>query len=113
MTEYLRRAEDRKAAILNDTPDTKFHFESQKFSDIPNYQNRHVQNYTQFNSLGAQEIRKYDDLINAAAARHSIDPNIVKAIIYTEVARGAIYGKPAEWLGRAQTWYTSIKAGKT
>jgi hypothetical protein len=35
MTEYLRRAEDRKQPILNDTPDTKFYFESQKFGDIP------------------------------------------------------------------------------
>jgi hypothetical protein len=35
MTTYLRKAEDRKRAILDDAPDTKFEFESQKFSDIP------------------------------------------------------------------------------
>jgi hypothetical protein len=55
--------------------------------------------------VGAQEVRKYGALIDAAAARYSIDPDIVKAIIYTEVSRGVIYGKPAEWLGRAHTWY--------
>jgi hypothetical protein len=44
MAEYLRTARDRKRAILNDAPDTKFYFESQKFSDIPNYQNRSGQN---------------------------------------------------------------------
>lgn len=105
MPTYLRRAEDRKNAILRDTPDTKFHFESQRFSDIPNYQNRNVQNYTQLNNFGAQEVRRYGALIDAAATRYSIDPDIVRAIIYTEVSRGAIYGRPAEWLGRARTWY--------
>ncbi|QWG14808.1 hypothetical protein KMZ29_09210 [Bradyrhizobium sediminis] len=55
--------------------------------------------------MGAQEVRKYRALIDAAAARYSIDPDIVKATIYTEVSRGVIYGKPAEWLGRARTWY--------
>jgi hypothetical protein len=105
VTEYLRSEEDRKNAILNDVPGTKFYFESQKFSDIPGYYNLPVQNRTQLNSVGAHEVRKYNNLIDAAAARYSIDPDIVKAIIYTEESRGAIYGKPAEWLGMAHTFY--------
>jgi hypothetical protein len=104
MTEYLRSAKDRKNAILNDTPDTKFYFESQKFSDIPNYQNRSVENPYQRNDWGAQEVRKYSGLINAAAARYSIDPDVVKAIIYTEVSRG-FYGFAAEKAGVAGTWF--------
>src|SRR3954466_4155673 len=88
MAEYLRTAKDRKRAILTDAPDTRIDFESQKFSDIPDYQNRSVQNRYQRNDWGAQEVRKYSDLIDAAAARYSVDPDIVKAIIYTEVSRG-------------------------
>src|SRR6266571_7404650 len=105
MTEYLRSAKDRKNAILNDTPDTRFYFESQKFSDIPNYESLPIQNHTQLNEVGAQEVRRYNRLIDAAAARHSVNPNIVKAIIYTEVSRGAIYGYLAEQLGIAHTIY--------
>jgi len=104
MTEYLRSAKDRKNAILNDTPDTKFYFESQKFSDIPNYQNRSVENPYQRNDWGAQEVRKYSGLINATAARYSIDPDVVKAIIYTEVSRG-FYGFAAQKAGVAGTWF--------
>jgi hypothetical protein len=95
MGEYLLSAKDRKNAILNDTPDTKFYFESQKFSDVPNYQNRSVENRYQRNDWGAQEVRKYSGLIDAAAARYSIDPDIVKAIIYTEVS-GGWYGYAPE-----------------
>lgn len=93
MPRYLRNAEDRKNAILADTPDTKFHFESQKFSDIPNYQDRRVENIYQRNDWGAQELKQYSRWIEAAAARYSIDPDIVKAVIYTEASRGW-YGSP-------------------
>jgi len=53
---------------------------------------------------GAQEVRKYSGLINAAAARYSIDPDVVKAIIYTEVSRG-FYGFAAQKAGVAGTWF--------
>jgi hypothetical protein len=109
MTDYLRSAEDRRNAIINNT-DSKFYFENQKFSDVPNYQNLRVQNYidvnpfgiaayflAQRNDWGAQVVRQYSGAIDAASARYSIDPDIVKAIVYTEVSRG-FYGYLAESL---------------
>ena len=104
MAEYLRRAEDRKNAILNDAPDAKFYFESQKYSDIPNYQNRRVENLVQMNGLGARVVREYSDLIDAAAKRYSIDPDIVKAIVYTEVSRGWYGYIPEKAIGMTGTW---------
>jgi len=103
MPKYLRSEKDRKSAILDDAPDTRFYFESQRYSDIPGYQNRRVENLVQTNGYAAREVRKNENLIDAAAARYSIDPDIVKAVIYTEVARGAFYGKPAEWVRQAST----------
>src|SRR5437773_12580052 len=96
MTEYLRSEKARRDAILNDTPDTKFYFESQKFSDIPG--NRPgVNNAIQWNEWGAKEVRRLAPQIEAAAARYSVDSNIVKAIIYTELSRGG-YGDYVEKL---------------
>lgn len=90
MTEYLRSEKDRRDAIVSDKPDTKFYFESQKFSDIPEQQRPYVNSYSQIHAYGAQEVRNNKDLIEAAAARYSINPDIVKAIIYTEASRGAL-----------------------
>jgi len=110
MTEYLRNAKDRRDAILNDTPDTKFHFESQRFSDIPEHQRPQVNNHIlgfeiQSHPDGVNEVKDNDRLIEDTAKRYSIDPDIVRAIIYTEASRGSIYGKPAQRLGVARTLY--------
>lgn len=105
MTEYLPSAKDRRDAIVSDKPDTKFYFESQKFSDIPEQQRPYANSYSQIHAYGAQEVRNNKDLIEAAAARYSINPDIVKAIIYTEASRGALYGKPAQWAHMAGTLY--------
>ena len=86
MPKNLRSERGRRGAILGDTPDTRFYFESRTFSDIPDYQHRRVENLIQTNGLAAKEVRRDEHLIDAAAARHSIDPDIVKAVIYTEVA---------------------------
>jgi hypothetical protein len=105
MTEYLRREKDRRDAILNDTPDTRFYFESQRFPDIPEHERPKINNLTQLHAFGATEVRKYDRLIEAAAERYSVDPDIVRAIIYTEATRGKLYGVPAEIAGGASTLY--------
>ncbi|MGC2777670.1 MAG: hypothetical protein WA418_18745 [Bradyrhizobium sp.] len=100
MTTYLRNAKDRKQALLEDAPDTKFEFESQKFSDIPREKRPAINNFLQNHRYGAQEVRKYDALIEEAAKRHGVDPDLVRAVIYTEVSRGGEYGYPAEAVGR-------------
>jgi len=48
-------------------------------------------------------VKAYDHLIEDAARRYSIDPDIVRAIIYTEASRGSFYGKDAQALGLAKT----------
>ncbi|WP_257168593.1 hypothetical protein [Bradyrhizobium sp. SRS-191] len=91
MTTYLRRAEDRKRAILDDAPDTKFEFESQNFADIPKGKRPAINNPIQWHAKAAQAIKSYDPLIEAAARRNGINPDLVRAIIYTEASRGG-YG---------------------
>ena len=110
MTEYLRSEKDRRDAILNDRPDTKFYFESQKFSDIPEHRRPPVNNKilgidVQSHAAGTKKVRDNDHLIEDAAKRYSIDPDIVRAIIYTEASRGSLYGEPAQALGLAKTLY--------
>ena len=62
MPKYLRSERDRKSAILDDAPDTRFYFESQRYSDIPGYQNRRVKNLVQTNGYAAREVRKNENL---------------------------------------------------
>jgi len=100
MTTYLRRAEDRRKALLEDLPDTKFEFESQKFSDIPREKRPPINNYLQNHGFGAQAVKKYDTLIEEAAKRQGVNPDIVRAVIYTEASRGGEYGYPGEAVGR-------------
>ncbi|GLH77504.1 hypothetical protein SSBR45G_24120 [Bradyrhizobium sp. SSBR45G] len=100
MTTYLRTAEDRKQALLNDAPDTKFEFESQKFSDIPKDKRPAINGPLQHHRWGAQEVKKYDAEIDEAARRHGVNPDLVRAVIYTEVSRGGEYGYPGEAVGR-------------
>lgn len=100
MTTYLRRAEDRKRALLDDVPDTKFEFESQKFSDIPRENRPPINTYLQNHGFGAQAVKKYDALIEEAAKRQGVNPDVVRAVIYTEASRGGEYGYPAEAVGR-------------
>lgn len=105
MTEYLRREKDRRDAILNDRPDTKFYFKSQDFLDLSEHARPKINNFFQQHAAAVREVRKCNNLIEAAAERYSIDPDIVRAIIYTEVSRGWFYGKPAQDLGGAKTLY--------
>ncbi|MGJ4884746.1 hypothetical protein [Bradyrhizobium sp. HKCCYLRH3097] len=101
MTTYLRTAEDRKRALLDDAPDTKFEFESQKFSDIPKDKRPAINTAVQHHQWGAQQVKTYNALIEEAARRHGVNPDLVRAVIYTEVSRGGEYGYPGEAVGRA------------
>src|ERR1700752_2754167 len=110
MTEYLRSEKSRRDAILNDKPNTKFYFESQKFSDIPERRRPAVNNKflgidVQSHAAGMKKVRDNDRLIEDAAKRYSIDPDIVRAVIYTEATRGSLYGESAQALGLAKTLY--------
>lgn len=46
-------------------------------------------------ALGATQVRKHDDLIEAEAKRAGVDPDLLRAIMYVEVSQGA-YGYIAE-----------------
>ena len=88
MTQYLRSVQDRRNAILNDTPDTKFYFESQRFSDIPDRDRPPVQNRIQMNEWGAPEVKRYSRWIEAAAARYSIDPRRLTRFFFCSIKAG-------------------------
>lgn len=104
---YLRSAKDRKDAIVGDWPNTKIYFESQKFSDVPADKRPKANNEVpligiglQSHAFGQKQVRDNNDLIEAAAARYGVDPDIVRAIIYTEGARGH-YGQYVESFDRS------------
>lgn len=116
MANYLRRQEDRINAILTDSPD-KIYFESQSYTDIPNYQRYSVENKVwysvapmapqiqlslQNNIEAANVINDNNQYIISAANEFGIDADLLRAILYTEVARG-YYGYMGEWLGISKT----------
>lgn len=101
---YLHTAEGRKGAILNDLP-YKFYFEHQNVSDVPSFSDGvfenfksltistpvgSVQAYTnlQFHSVGANAVATFKTQIESAASEFGINADLLKAIIYTENARG-------------------------
>lgn len=47
-----------------------------------------------FHSVGRDVVRKYAPIIEDSAERHGVDPDLVKAIMYTENARGFWSGLP-------------------
>jgi|GEM_PF-3240567 len=100
MTKYLTVKEDRRKSIINDT-DEKFLFEHQSIHDVDDFKNGIFENRINLNPFGiplylnlqdnvgaGAFVRENSDLIEAAAAEFSIDADLVKAVIYTEMARG-------------------------
>lgn len=88
----LRTAADRIASIKNDTNDT-FYFEHQTIDQVSAFDNGIFENNilgikTQRNDVGRNAVLNNEAAINSAAAEFSINPDIVKAVIYTENSRG-------------------------
>jgi soluble lytic murein transglycosylase-like protein len=80
----LRMAEDRQRSILEDTP------ASFSVSNDPNtvgcapwYAN-HI--------VAAEAVRKYDGIIREESVKAGVDPDLVRAIMYTEMAQGHYFG---------------------
>lgn len=55
--------------------------------------------------MGHLFVRMHDRLIEQEAARVGLDPNLLRAIMYVEVAQGWAYGLPAEAAGVAESLY--------
>ena len=99
MTEFYTE-DERYQAIINDLPGT-ITFEHQDISDVPAFANGITENRVDINPTGipvyvnlqdnitaGAYIRQNEQIINAAASEFGIEANLLKATIYTEMARG-------------------------
>ncbi len=100
MTTYLTKEEDRRNSIINNTNE-KFYFEHQEISDVAEFADGIFENQVgatvfgvplylnlQDNSGAGEYIRNNNATIVSAANEFGVDANLVKATIYTEMARG-------------------------
>lgn len=88
----LRTALDRIESIKNGTDDT-FYFEHQTIDQVREFDSGIFENTilginAQRNDLGRSAVLENESAINDAAAEFSINPDIVKAVIYAENSRG-------------------------
>jgi hypothetical protein len=84
---YLKTELERFLSLIYDTKD-KFEFEHQELKDVPEFRNGVSENLIQWNDWAGEFIRSNSSVIESAAKEFDIDPNLVKAFIYTEKARG-------------------------
>lgn len=100
MTDYLVVAEDREQAILKNT-NQKIKFEHQEVGDVEEFRNGIFENEIDLRSMGVPVyislqsneaagafIRYNAKIIADAADEFRVDPNLVRAVIYTEMSRG-------------------------
>jgi len=110
-TIYLHTAEGRKGAILNDLP-YKIYFEHQEISQVASLASGVFENFRsiaiststasaivfvnlQKHDAGASAVSRHASTIEAAAQEFGLDPDFLKAVIYTENARGWYDGNTA------------------
>ncbi|WP_136661861.1 hypothetical protein [Nitratireductor sp. XY-223] len=100
MKKYLTIKEDRVKAIRDNTKQ-KFQFQHQEIDEIPEFKYGISENEVDINpfglpvklSLQANEgagkfVREHAETIENAAEEFAVDADLVKAVIYTEMARG-------------------------
>lgn len=100
MSKYLVIAAERVESILNSTND-KFKFQHQEIAEVEEFRNGIFENRLDVNPFGipvylslqdnfgaGKFVRENDGLISAAAREFGIEPDLVRAIIYTEMSRG-------------------------
>jgi hypothetical protein len=57
----------------------------------------------EFHGDGRTTVAQHDRIIRREATRFNVDPDLVRAIMYVENARGRFYGRPAERIGYARS----------
>ena len=118
MVDYLTKSQDRINAILTDRP-SRFHFESQTLENLPGnlppqffeqhrgfpipFSDTKVLVNTQTNWLGSAAVERNSEAIEYYSGEYGINSNIVKAIVYTENARGSSYGVILDLVGASKT----------
>lgn len=93
----LSRGQDRRQSILQDTPSRiKIEANPKADSNDPWYL---------VNGAGRSAVHLHDDIIRREAGRQKVDPDLIRAIIYAENARGHYFGaaRAAEGLGKANS----------
>jgi peptidoglycan hydrolase-like protein with peptidoglycan-binding domain len=93
----LSRGQDRRQSILEDTPSRiKIEANPKADSNDPWYL---------VNGAGRSAVHLHDDIIRREASRQNVDPDLIRAIIYAENARGHYFGaaRAAEGLGKANS----------
>lgn len=100
MTDYLVVAKDRARAIRDNT-NQRFKFEHQEVGDVEEFKHGIFENRRNINPLGIPVYYVFQDndgagvfvkdnskIITEAADEFGVDPNFVRAVIYTEISRG-------------------------
>ncbi|MFN4310174.1 MAG: peptidoglycan-binding protein [Ferrovibrio sp.] len=94
-TPLLYRGQDRERSILQNTPGRiRIQTNPKADSKDPWYL---------VNGAGRSAVMLHDDIIRREAAKQKVDPDLIRAIIYAENARGHYFGaaRAAEGLGKA------------
>lgn len=100
MTDYLVKEAHRIEAIKDNT-NQKFKFEHQEVADVDEFKDGIFENRADINPFGIPVyltlqdndgagvfVRKNSEIISEAADEFGVDPNLVRAVIYTEMSRG-------------------------
>lgn len=74
----------RKEAILNNIP---IRFEIEEAID-PSYKMSFWDNLYNVDTYGRSAVQKHDDFISKHSEKHNIDPDMLRAVMYAENARG-------------------------
>lgn len=82
---------DRIQSILNNKP-AKFEIIDNEKLKNPTIGERIIQDKIQNSQLGNVYIKKHTDTIEQLAKKHDVDPDLVKAVMWTENARGHKFG---------------------
>ena len=108
---YLGVEKNRSDAILGEGeygPSDRFAFQHQDISEEERYRKDGVgENFLQTNKEAGRVIRRLSPLIEDAADEFGVSPDLVKAAIYTEAARGGLYGHVGDALrvsGTGPAW---------
>ncbi|MDA4843980.1 hypothetical protein [Hoeflea poritis] len=100
MKKYLTIEKEREDAILDNT-DQKFQFQHQEIDEIPEFKYGISENEVDINPFGlpvklslqankgaGKFVREHAGVIEKAAKEFAVGTDLVKAVIYTEMARG-------------------------
>lgn len=91
---YLVKEENRSSSILGEDgfdASNRFKFQYQDISEVKDFRKNGVdENLIQTNNEAGRVVRRLSPLIEDAADEFGVSPDLVKAAIYTEEARGGL-----------------------